>query len=175
MLMTCQQTVKEGSVSDPTMHFSISSDESLQHGRLHLLLLGSPREDQHPMNSSFLILQMCSTQLTKPQQVSCAMLYPCGLLSPEPISLPLTQKTGRRKSMWSPQLPVKFPSKVKPIAAYIPWIMALSCGGWGGSARGGTFKGHQGGLVCRDSIDQSQCPEVPMFHPHLGQSREQNL
>ena len=54
------------------------------------------------------------------------------------------------------------------------WIMFLSCGDWGGSARGGIFKGLQGDLLVRDFIDHSQCPEVPMFHSHLGPSREQS-
>ena len=175
MLMTCQEPVKEGSVSDPTMHFSISSDERPLARETAAPASGFLKRRPTPNElflSHFADVFYPTEQTTAGKLCYVVSLWPIVPRIPRLISY---QKMGRRKSMWSPQLPGKFPSKVRPIAAYMPWIMALSCAGWGGSARGGTFKGHQGLLFCRDSIDQSQCPEVPMFHPHLGQSREQNL
>ena len=160
MLMTCQQPVKEGSVSDPTMHFSISSDERPLARETAAPASGFLKRRPTPNE---LFLSHFADVFYPTDQTTAGKLYPCGLLSPEPISSPLTQKMGGRQSMWSPQLPGKCPHKVRPIWVYRPWIMVLNCGDWGGSDKGGTFKGHQGGLVCRDSIDQSQCPRSPCF------------
>jgi len=136
--------------------------------------------DQHPMNSSFLILQMWSTTLKKPQKVSCTMLYLCVLIVSRTQRFTSDQKMGKRQGLLVPKLPRKYLNKVKRTWAYMPWIMSLSCGCWGGLVRGGIFRTHQkflflGLLLIILSALRSSCITHTLASPGSRISeREQN-
>jgi hypothetical protein len=120
-------------VSDPTLHFSISSDERPLARETAAPAPGFLKRRPTPNElflSHFADVFYPTEQTTAGKLCYVVSLWPIVPRIPRLISY---QKMGRRKSMWSPQLPGKFPSKVRPIAAYMPWIMALSCAGWGGS------------------------------------------
>jgi hypothetical protein len=81
------------------MHFSISSDE-----RLLARETAAPasRFSKRRPTPNELFLSYFADVFYPTDQTTAGKLYPCGLLSPEPISSPLTQKMGGRQSMWSP-------------------------------------------------------------------------